>query len=817
MLTILGIILFRRLGYVVGAAGLVQTLLIIALANAISVLTSISLSAIATNFRVKGGGDYYLISRTLGVEFGGAIGIVLFLAQAVSIAFYCIGFGEAVAGIAGAPAGAARIIAAGAGGVIFLFAWLGADVATRLQFVVMAVLGAAIVAFAAGSIGAFDRVTFSSNLAAPAGGPGFWVLFAIFFPAVTGFTQGVSLSGDLKNPGRSIPMGTFLAVGLSMVVYFGAAILFAGALPGAELVRDYEAMRRATPWGSMIDAGVIAATLSSAMASFLGAPRILQALAADRIVPFLQPFAAGVGGSNNPRRGILLSAGIAFLTIALGNLNVIAPIVSMFFLISYGLLNYATYYEARASSPAFRPRFRWFDRRLSLFGALGCLGVMLAINPAAGVVSVSLLFAIYHYLKRTAGPARWADSSHAYLFKRIRDDLFAMASGTAHERDWRPQILAFTSSNERREHVLRFASWIEGGSGLTTAVEIVTGEKDAVEREKKERRAVLEKDLAAMGVSAFPLVVGADDVRTGLEQLLQCYGIGPMKANIVLLNWLDQLPDEADPSHERLYGRHLRESLRLGRNVVVLDSEKDEWNELIARPVAERRIDVWWWEGATSHLNLLLAYLMTRTADWRDAKIRVLAPRRKKSEEKAKEQLDATLERVRIEAESIIVDEANLDRMVEYSADAGIVFVPFTLRGNQPVDPFGERLEEMLTRLPVVALSIAAEDIPLIAEPDEGEPAALAAAVERLRAAEKDLGKARKEAETAAKRLEKARSSDDDSKGKEDAGEKPDERRAACNEARVADRDARRKLEAAMERHRRALAAAEEKGYRPSA
>ena len=99
ILTILGIILFLRLGYVVGNAGLGLTLVILLLANGISVLTSVSLSAISTNLKVKGGGDYYLISRTLGLEFGGAIGIVVFLAQAVSIAFYCLGFGEALAAL----------------------------------------------------------------------------------------------------------------------------------------------------------------------------------------------------------------------------------------------------------------------------------------------------------------------------------------------------------------------------------------------------------------------------------------------------------------------------------------------------------------------------------------------------------------------------------------------------------------------------------------------------------------------------------------------------------------------------------------------
>jgi amino acid transporter len=374
ILTILGIILFLRLGFVVGSVGLGRALVIIALANLISVLTAFSLSAVATNIRVKAGGDYYLISRTLGVAFGGAIGIVLFLAQSISIAFYTIGFGEVVAALfPGSPGYAPQLIGATAVAVLFVLAWLGADWATRFQFVVMAVLFAAVAAFFVGGLGRWHGAQLVANWA-PSGKMAFWVAFALFFPAVTGFTQGMSMSGDLRDPGTSLPLGTFLAVGLSAVIYFAVAVVFAAAMPGGELVSDYGAMRRVAPVAWLIDGGVIAAILSSALASFLGAPRILQSLARDRIFPWLTPFAAGAGPLNNPRRGVLLSGAIGMTGIALGKLNLIAPVVSMFFLISYGLLNYATYHEASAKSPAFRPRFRWFDARLSLAGCIVCGG-----------------------------------------------------------------------------------------------------------------------------------------------------------------------------------------------------------------------------------------------------------------------------------------------------------------------------------------------------------------------------------------------------------------------------------------------------------
>jgi len=298
ILTILGIILFLRLGYVVGSAGLGHALIILLLANCISVLTTISLSAIATNTKVKGGGVYYLISRTLGLEFGGAIGVVLFLAQAVSIGFYCIGFGDVLAEIFPIPVSAghlSQIIAAVAVCFLFILAWLGADWATHFQYVVMAILAAALGSFFTGGLMHWDSALLFQNWSAPSNAPGFWILFAIFFPAVTGFTQGASMSGDLKDPGKSLYIGTFLAVGVSIVIYFSAAIIFCAALPQEIMTNDYGAMKKVAAFDVIITAGVVAATLSSAMASFLGAPRILQSLAEDRIFPFLLPFAKGEG------------------------------------------------------------------------------------------------------------------------------------------------------------------------------------------------------------------------------------------------------------------------------------------------------------------------------------------------------------------------------------------------------------------------------------------------------------------------------------------------------------------------------------------
>ena len=758
ILTILGLILFLRLGYVVGNAGLGQALLILLLANGISVLTSVSLAAIATNLKVKGGGDYYLISRTLGHEFGGAIGIVVFLAQSVSIAFYCLGFGEALAPLFTTNLSILpQIIAVLAVSFLFFFAWLGADWATRFQYVVMAVLVAAIISFFIGGFLRWDNALLVQNWSLPQTSIGFWVLFAIFFPAVTGFTQGVSMSGDLQDPGKSLPRGTFIAVGVSLVIYILSSIIFAAALPAEVMMSDYGAMQKVAFVGFLVTAGVIAATLSSAMASFLGAPRILQSLAADRIFPFLTSFAKGSGPTANPRRGVLLSAAIAYATVVWGQLNLIAPLVSMFFLISYGLLNYATYYEARSQSPSFRPRFRFFNKWVSLAGALACLGVMLAIDITAGIVAVAVLFGIFQYLRRTGGPSRWADSRRSHHLQLIRENLLASTITPEHARDWRPQILAFSDNPQRRAPLLRFSAWIEGGSGLTTAVQILEGRGLKMHKLREETEALLQRDIQKDDAHAFSLVVTAPNLGIGIQTLIQAYGIGSLKANTILLNWLGRSPSKIPGLHDRKFGMNLRDVYHYGCNIVILDAKADKWSALEASEDQDRRIDVWWWGDATSRLMLLMAYLMTRNDTWSEAKIRLLAVADGKGTDQTIERLTEMLEDVRIEAEPEIIEDVDSDTLSEYSADSSVVFLPFRIRANQVLDPFGKSMENSLFLLPVTAMVLAAEDVDLDAEPEEGKAGEMAETLDALEDERKQAQAAEKEAIEAVEAAEKAR------------------------------------------------------------
>ncbi len=727
LLTILGLVLFLRLGFVVGNVGLIQMLAILGLATAVSVLTTISLAAIATNLKVGGGGVYFLISRTLGAAFGGSIGLVLYLAMSVSVAFYTIGLGEAITSITGSSSTVMpRLIAAGTIVALTALAWVGADVATRLQYLVMVCLVVAIGAYFVGAVPDMSSNLLTDNLGAPSGGIGFWVSFAIFFPAITGFTQGVAMSGDLRTPSRSITIGTFAAIGLSTVVYLAVVFSFAAAVPLAELRADTAIMRRLAPAAWLIDVGVIAATLSSAIASILGAPRTLQRLAADRLVPVLQPFAEGAGPSNNPRRGVLLSAGIAMVTVAAGDLDVVAPIISMFFLASYGMINYATYSEARAASTSFRPSFRYFHWRLSLLGTFGCVGAILAIDPLAGAVAGMAVFGIYRYLARSAPATRWADSTRSFHATEVRMHLLAMGPAVDPGRDWRPCTVAFASRDpQRRQRLSAVASWIEGGAGFTTIVRIVPGAGPMVRRHAARIELELQNELSPVG--SYGRVVVADTVEQGVASVLQSHGIGPLRPNVSLFNWHSELGSEigeADP-----YWTVLQTGLRNGTHLAVLAASDPAWNALNAAAGADRRILVWWSDDRNGQLLTMLAWLCTRTPSWNQASIEVVVCDDDPAEA---DRITDILEDARLPA--VVSGIAGPTEFTHHAATAHLVFAPLRARTSEALGPGNIPIAELLDDLPITVFAQAVAPVDLDVQPDLSISAELAVATDRAQA-----------------------------------------------------------------------------------
>ena len=349
-----------------------------------------SISAIATNTEVKGGGAYFLISRTLGPEFGGTIGLALFLAQALSVPFYVLGFTEAVVRTIPFFKPYFSIISFSVLIGLFVITYRGASWAIKVQYGIMAVMGLAILAFMGGAALKFDHAIFHSNMARFSGSPfSFWQLFAIYFPAATGIMAGVNMSGDLKNPAKAIPLGTLLAIAVGLIVYAGQIFLCGGSISReAMIATPYQSLMNLAPLhtGFLITLGVFSATLSSAIGSLLGAPRVLQSLGQDRL---LKPanFFARLSKSGEPQRALWLTLVISVLVIYFagngsdgGALNMVASIVTMLFLWTYGITNLAAFVESFSRNPSFRPRFKLFHWFPALIGAVSSFAVAFLVD-----------------------------------------------------------------------------------------------------------------------------------------------------------------------------------------------------------------------------------------------------------------------------------------------------------------------------------------------------------------------------------------------------------------------------------------------------
>ncbi len=714
ILTILGLVLFLRVAYVVGSVGLIRALIILTLATSVAVLTSLSLATVATNMKVRGGGEYFLISRTLGIEFGGAVGVVLYLAISVSIAFYSIGFAEALVTALGYESSVlVQVIAAGLVLILTAIGFVGSDLATRLQYLVMVLLVLALVSFFIGAVSRFDSGVLGDNIGQPDNPEvGFWEAFAIFFPAVTGFSQGVAMSGDLKTPSKSITRGTFAAVGLSTLVYLAAIILLAGGAPSAVLAADTTTIMgdfSLVGWTMLV--GVLAATLSSALASTLGGPRVLQKLGEDKVLPRLDFFAAGFGMANNPRRALFVSTGLALLTVAAGDLNAIAPVISMFFLASYGIINYATYYEIRAGSTGFRPKFRWYDRRVSLAGTIACAGAIVAINPLAGALAAAVFAGLYNYLSSRDVPDRWVDSSGSHHYTQTRSHLRSLAGEPVGTRDWRPCILAFVPRDPViRGRMIRMSSWIEGDSGFLTAVRLIEGSGPVLRRQA----VAIEKDLSAEvdslvpGASARVLVVG--DADSGVQSLIQSHGLGPIRPNTTVFG-VRGLRGADD--NQRAYSQMLRNCVRFGTNVAVISVRNDAWERFEATPKADRTIALWWSDDQAGQLITLMGWLCQRHPDWQQSSIVVHVSKQEGELERIKKVLDDA----RIDAEVQRV-EPTPAALSDALGAATLAFAPLRVRRGTAIGPFGTPLGMLVESLPLAVMTLASESVDLDAEAD---------------------------------------------------------------------------------------------------
>jgi len=693
VLTILGLIMYLRFGWVVGNMGLPITLLIVAMATSITAITALSASAIATNMRVGVGGEYYMISRSLGLELGGAIGIPLFLCRTLSITFYCFGLAESIltfwpASWGVPPSATTQLLAAGLIVAIVAISGRSAEVALKLQIPIMIAVGLSVLALAIGVA--------SGGLASPevtptyrTAGGGFWYVFAVFFPAVTGFTAGIGMSGDLEDPRRSIPLGTLLAVMTGAFVYLTIPILLAvtdRVTPDQLAEPGIIWIEIAVLGAWLVFPGVWGAILSSAFGSALGGPRVLQSLSRDGLAPAALGRTSATG---QPTIATWVSGAIALAAVALGGLNAVAQFVTILFLTLYVTINLAAALENLVGDPSFRPTIKvpwWF----SLLGSAGAIAVMFLISPLACVLAVVFELGLYLVLRRRVLRREWGDVRAGMWIAVARFALLKLRENRTDPRNWRPHILLLAGDPAKRLNLVRLASWFNQDRGIVTACRLMTGDLGSAGIEIDRVRAEMEAEIDEAGLTAFCEAHVVPDFETGVLDIAQASGVGELQANTVMFGWTKQ--------RERLASqiRIMRALANAGKSTII---SRLNWAH---EPGQEKRIDLWW-GGLQNNgdLMLLLAHLLRLNPEWSNARLTVRSIARSEAERDTQHSgLAELLAENRIDAATEVLYEPDTTRDVAEilhgtSARADIVFLGLMIPSFGDETRYAERLEQL--------------------------------------------------------------------------------------------------------------------------
>ena len=690
ILTILGVVMYLRLGWVLGNVGLAGTIFIVTLASSITFMTAMSLAALATNMRVGGGGAYFIISRSLGLETGAAVGLPLYLAQALGIAFYIAGFSESIVQVFPwldpTLVGLVTLVA------LTVLAYVSADLALKSQFVIMAAIAVSLISFFLGAPSPPPAV------AEPAAATvAFWPVFAVFFPAVTGIEAGIAMSGDLKDPARSLPRGTILAVLVGFAVYLAIPIvLHRQGASQQMLLTDPLVMVRTARWGPAILVGIWAASLSSAMGALLGAPRTLQALAKDRVVP--QFIGRGFGKFNDPRIATILSFAIAVAGILMGDLNVIAPVLAMFFLTSYGVLNLSAGIEALISNPAWRPTFR-IPAWLSLLGFVACLIVMLMIAPGATILATLTAGGIYVVMKRRSLRAEWGDIRLGLMMFLSRLLLYRMEDYRISERTWKPNLLVLSGSPLARWYLIELADAIAQSRSFVTVGAFIPEENWSTER-LEQMTEVIRGYLLKRHVPAFIRTLPAADPFEGAATMIRSYGFGPLRPNTILIG------ETRRPASFLPYAKLIQLIARSRRNLIIVRQPRDveaagaDGQQRPSKGRA-RRIDIWWSpRSRNTPLMLAVAVLLGRSTEWEGAQLQIRTIVESEAERAdAAERLKAFVTEARLVADlDVLVGGARAMEVIrDASTDADLVFLGLRQPGDdESTEAFSAYYEERL-------------------------------------------------------------------------------------------------------------------------
>lgn len=550
VLTILGVIMYLRLGWVVGNAGLVGAIAIIVLAKSITLCTGLSMASITTNIKIGAGGAYSIISKSLGLEAGGSIGIPFYVSQTLSAALYIIGFTEGWLGIF--PDHNPMTVSMLTWLVLMVISSVSTQFAIRIQYVIMAIIALSLVSFFMLEKQPVTEVPMLGNFE----DAGFWQVFAIFFPAVTGIMAGANMSGDLKDPRKSIPGGTLWGIAVTFVVYIALTIVMAIFIAPAELRGDQMVMVTKSAFPSIVLAGILAATFSSALGSILGSPRILQALAEHGTVPMSETFAQRTK-NNEPRNAVIFTGIVIAITIVLGNLNVLATLITMFFLITYGMLNLVVFIQQSMQIISYRPTIK-IPRFVSLFGGIGCIFMMFLINAVFSAVAIGIIILLYIWLAKRGLEGEDGDIRGGMFLALAEKASRIAARFPRHQVSWKPDLLLPVDNPRVWSGPMLFIRDITHPSGSVFAFTVSETDR---ERNKKDLDALLEP-LKRQNLFVNSTVLEDDNFSHGAKMVLQTLKGSTFRPNVLFLTM--------DDKHDDVIRQLIIEAARDELGVVVL-------------------------------------------------------------------------------------------------------------------------------------------------------------------------------------------------------------------------------------------------------
>ncbi|XP_067205869.1 solute carrier family 12 member 4 isoform X3 [Linepithema humile] len=775
---IFGVILFIRLTWVVGTAGALQGFFIVLCCCCVTMLTAISMSAIATNGKVPAGGSYFMISRSLGPEFGGAVGMLFYTGTTLAAAMYIIGAVEIVLtymapslSIFGDFTKDANIMYNNfrVYGTILLMI-MGTIVFVGVKFVnkfATVALACVILSIIAVYVGLFvningneslklcvlgrrllkdlnvatdcnknvsgvlhrlycgnstrqqqcDPYYLQNNLTVMNGIRGlasgvflenvwdsyqeegqlivygsdpkdmdvlsgssfnqvqvdltttFTILIGIFFPSVTGIMAGSNRSGDLADAQKSIPIGTICAILTTSTVYLSTVLLFAGTVDNL-LLRDkfgqsiggkLVVANMAWPNQWVILIGSFLSTLGAGLQSLTGAPRLLQAIARDGIIPFLSPFATS-SSRGEPTRALVLTVLICQCGILLGNVDYLAPLLSMFFLMCYGFVNLACALQTLLRTPNWRPRFKYYHWSLSFLGLALCIAIMFMTSWYYALLAMGMAGCIYKYIEYRGAEKEWGDGIRGLALSAARYSLLRLEEGPPHTKNWRPQILILAKLTDdlvpKYRKLFAFANQLKAGKGLTISVSCISGDYTQNSGEALAAKQSLKKTATEEKVKGFVDVLVVRNIVDGLSSLVQTTGLGGLKPNTVILGWPYGWRQSEEERTWRVFLQTVR-SVQAAKMALLVPKGINFFPDSSEKIIGN--IDVWWivHDGG---LLMLLPFLLKQHRTWKNCKMRIFTVAQMEDNSiQMKKDLKKFLYDLRIEAEVEIVEMTNTD------------------------------------------------------------------------------------------------------------------------------------------------------------